>query len=707
MAAKSMNSYGNLKVGDKVQIKDGGIDVTNGVKAKKGRLYGQGGPLWAEIVGIYDKWETGKQWGLPAQVVKVRCANKGTVVWQVQPKDIYKQVITPDPAPEPDPPPKEPDPSDPLLDEDYDSLDEPFIDIPPSNDPFSPDGDSDKWYEGNKSDPSGGSTIENLAAIQPYISDSMFDNSPSAPSYKQITGGSGTKLFDTRHMESYLWRMGYSKNAIAQMITQAKKNGASKASILVGPLFRAEYKTNWDNAGRRKELLNADPSIIQNQYKFPFIATSGNANTITAAKYDYQIIPNDPRLPKNSPVANLEAKLTQMRASLGIPVHGNNDIARSMKMYMYNRYKIPDKNLAFNRTTTHVFFTRPDLNLLEDANHATKQVMNHTDTALLWRTRPELFKLLTSYHRCGDSDDLNLLLSNQVTSFNLTDERLATVRGGKSWAEHEMVYGEQYTGRTAGEFSCTFDETSEFSIINLMKLWITYIDNVSRGAWSPWYPHDSNGKVLNRDDDNCHVFDRALDYAASVYVFKCGPDGEEILYWSKYYGVFPIITGSSALSWDKSTPIGESPKLSIDFAYSFKKDLSPISLLEFNHVANAIGNMKWVPSYDAKYAGCTRPYVGSPYIEIDLGTPNVGSSDVNKASKKSQIRLKFRPDNSKTRSDSMLFSATKDNTAKNSTINTAKNTNSNSIISSTKSIISKKINYDISTPLNFRGKPLI
>ena len=77
-------------------------------------------------------------------------------------------------------------------------------------------------------------------------------------------------------------------------------------------------------------------------------------------------------------------------------------------------------------------------------------------------------------------------------------------------------------------------------------------------------------------------YSKTLDYGASVYVFKCGPDGEDVLYWSKYYGVFPTNTGASALSWNLSDSIGDAPKLNIKFKYSFKRDMSPISLFEFN-----------------------------------------------------------------------------------------------------------------------------
>ena len=58
----------NLAVGDKVQIKNGGIDVTNGAKAVKGKMYGESGPYWATITSITKDYSTGSRYGLPAKI---------------------------------------------------------------------------------------------------------------------------------------------------------------------------------------------------------------------------------------------------------------------------------------------------------------------------------------------------------------------------------------------------------------------------------------------------------------------------------------------------------------------------------------------------------------------------------------------------------------------------------------------------------------
>lgn len=292
------------------------------------------------------------------------------------------------------------------------------------------------------------------------------------------------------------------------------------------------------------------------------------------------------------------------------------------------------------------------------ASKAVPQVLNHTSAALLWRKNPELFKLLTDCSRCGDNNNFNFLLSNNVESFDILDETIATSEVGKSWGGHSIQYGSNFSGEGPGEFSCRFSETDELSIINLMKLWITYIHNVSRGIWHPSYNLRYDG-VINRDrvdyssESLSYVYSKTLDYAASVYVFKCAPNGEDVLYWTKYYGVFPINTGSNSLSWDKSNSIGDFQDLNIRFKYCFKKDLSPISLIEFNDIANVDVDFvdkdgteytTYETSFNRNYGHSSRPFVGPPFIELRLANPILTKNGVAYDQARSSIKLKFKRD---------------------------------------------------------------
>jgi hypothetical protein len=643
-----------FNVGDSVQIKAGGIDVTNGKKAKAGRLYGEGGPYWATIEKIVPGWATGSRWGLPATVTKYRCWNRGIVVWQVQEKDLVGKTNTEESAAAP----VEEKGTDPLVNDFNTGTNYSDNDIEANGTPYAPEKDSSIWTGGEESIYLPDTDISKPKDIDtPYISDSMFssDASRQTPDYlsaELMFRSASGELIPVDVVSRKVAGVRLTKEDIKKTITKY----TSRRTWIPAAPWRAKYLTNMDKYGRVAELKNEEytngklqkSSRLQNSENFPRVESLKALNNMDIAEYNYQIIPGD----KNYSITKtLEDKLKQVRRAYGLMVHGDNDIARSVKFYMYNRYKVPDTNLAHNKTVTHIFFTRPDLNIIS-SDVGTKlpnnQVLNHSESALIWRRYPEIFKLLTDCRRCKDNNNFNMLLSNQITSFSLLDESLDMIRAGRSWREHEIVYGQNYTGRTAGEFSCTFTETSEFSILNLIKMWMTYIDNISTGVWSPNY----SGGEYN------HAAHRALDYAASMYVFKCGPDGEDVLYWSKYYGVFPVANGASALSWERSSSTGNAPSLNINFAYSMKRDMNPISLLEFNHNAmidSSRLSKGWEAAWTLEQAGSSLPFVETPYIEISLTNPSFASANQVYKGQRTSIRLKYISDTSSQRDTDVLY----------------------------------------------------
>lgn len=628
-----------IYVGDRVQIKNGGIDVTNGKRATGGKLYGEGGPLWATVSLIDKNWKTGGRYGLKATVTKVRCVGSNDViVWQVRPEDIADNIIH--------------------------SGNKDLVQIKPiSPKPLIPS----PLYTTNQMIGSSNSSNKKLSPITMYAPGTKNEEWNTG---KQTSKNSDDYLPSTSSVETDLYTgtaMGENEQFTYPKTTgswrdlnesERKSIGTGSIKIDNSSINGANIRTAWQNPSKKKEMLNDNAIDIQNASAFPAKLSSPSGQL--SAKYDYRIIPGDKRYKKSE---KLEDKLKKARAAFGLQVHGNNNIARAVKYYMYNRFKSPDINMAFNKCTTHVFFTRPDLNLLycnvnNPSVYANSQVMNHTEAAMTWKRYPELFKLLTDGGRCKDKDNFNMLLSQQVSSFSIADETLSTYEAGKTWNDYSINYGDAYSGRTAGEFTCTFTETNDLSVIHLLKLWITYIDNVSRGAWSPSYDLLYGSKVRHASSDDSHIYTKTLDYGASAYVFKCGPDGEDVLYWTKYYGVFPVSTGASALSWDQGKPIGEVPNLNVTFKYSFKKDLSPISLIEFNDAGKigSVNSPQSVNSFNPNYNHSSRPYVGIPYIEMKLADPILTPGGVNYNQESTQIRLKFRKLSDSRLTDNLLYS---------------------------------------------------
>jgi len=120
-----------------------------------------------------------------------------------------------------------------------------------------------------------------------------------------------------------------------------------------------------------------------------------------------------------------------------------------------------------------------------------------------------------------------------------------------------------------------------------------------------------------------------LDYASSVYYILCGPDGETILFWSKYFGVFPTNAPSSITSWSKGTQM-KIPEYSTTFAYAFKEDFSPLTLAEFN--MNNTGAYLYRKTYEPSLIGTGKTFTGAPFID----------TSINSGSNAYEFKLKFR-----------------------------------------------------------------
>ena len=456
-------------------------------------------------------------------------------------------------------------------------------------------------------------------------------------------------------------------------------------------------------------ITNENKTLIQNAFGFPNQTDKKLSSLVNQVReeeeeslkvrqYDYQIKIDDPNIAQASDIS-IEDRLMKARAQFGLQVHGNTRLGKAIKYFLYNRYKnIDGGNLAWNRMVTHVFFTRPDLNLLYNNGPLLSELRNFSEVTLLWQRDPNLFRLLTDCNRTGESfkNNFNLLLSNQIANFEFKDETISKVESTKTWKDQKIIYGGSYTGRGDGEISCTFIETRELSITNLIRLWIMYIDNVTSGIWRPSYnlyrkhPEEAGGldlkvnygftnedkKLQNANDSlftekMSHIYTRTLDYAASCYAFKLREDGEEIMYWTKYYGLIPTSLSLSHLNWQAGSPDSDVKTVNVTFAYSFKKDLSPISLLEFN--ANSYiqdednQETPYEPNFDTNYdikhedgtystpSGVRSgvPLVGAPFItirsiysEMKRNKSNFlgyGASDNEGNEIPFSLRLKFKP----------------------------------------------------------------
>lgn len=322
-----------------------------------------------------------------------------------------------------------------------------------------------------------------------------------------------------------------------------------------------------------------------------------------------------------NPLKNMSAHQMMDNLNKSIFVQNNSDtvykdLAKSAQYY--NRYKMPTPNDALQKGFAHVFFVRPSCNIL-DSNYNMMSGLSRNETfSYANQSAKWLLKELVASN--GQPHDFMMLPSNYVAGFSLSDEYINTDSYGKTYTGYKIAYGKSsIESKTAGTLSITFNDDRDLHIYQLHRLWVEYINGVYRGEISPL---------------SSNIKNKILDYVGACYYILTAEDGETIIFWSKYYGIFPTQIPSSQYSWGAGN-IVSAPQLEMQYNFSFKEDYNPYSILEFNYNSRCdVNGTSYVPIYDNKLGHAGSTWVGEPFIELQ--TSNSGDHPY-------VLKLRFRP----------------------------------------------------------------
>lgn len=331
-------------------------------------------------------------------------------------------------------------------------------------------------------------------------------------------------------------------------------------------------------------------------------------------------LPDSPPAPSPVNINNdLGGKISQnLRNLFGMNIGQDYTQMVQWQSHYYNRFKVPVIDDALQRGFAHVFFVRPDCNFLtDDGKDISSTVKNKTSLYYALKRNPSLiYELVADNSKVSNnSHDFMLFLSNKVSSFSLSDEYIKSDTYGQTYSGHKISYGKHNVeSKSAGNFSISFIDDRNFSVYHLHKIWMDYISDVYRGNMAPKTKYIDN---------------RILDYATCCYYIVTAEDGETIIFWSKYYGVFPTTAPSTNYAWAKGNIISV-PEIEISYNYSFKEDYNPMSLVDLNTNSHVAGYSQWYqPIYDKKLGHSGMIWVGAPFIMYS-------STDNN-------FKLKFKP----------------------------------------------------------------
>lgn len=340
-----------------------------------------------------------------------------------------------------------------------------------------------------------------------------------------------------------------------------------------------------------KDITHHTKNVVQNSKSFP--KKVGTSKGIS--KYNYFINYNNDGVLSN---------MDELRE------HYNFDIQTYSALFnkltsSYNRFKLANPNDVLTRGFPHVFFTRPDCNFFDSSNKTKlrNRAASDPNVSYAHAHKPELLNMLSQV----SDTDWNWLLSNKATSFQTSDESIGNDTYGTTYHKNSIAYGKSNReSKAAGSFSIDFADTKDLDILHLTKLWTDYIDKVYHGVWKP---------------KRKYIWGKILDYACSCYYIITAEDGETIIFWSKYYGVFPVNIPSSSYSWNAGSPIFQQ-NLNITFQYSFKEDFNPAAMVEFNLNSRIqdLNRIKYAATYNPNLGTTGYTWVGKPFIELCSGS---------------------------------------------------------------------------------------
>lgn len=274
----------------------------------------------------------------------------------------------------------------------------------------------------------------------------------------------------------------------------------------------------------------------------------------------------------------------------------------------YDRFKLPKPNLAISGFHAHVFFVKPRCNILTSSGDLCDQVKNDPVFEYAKDHCRELLVEISAKQGPTDfSSPFMLSLSNYVKNFSTNDEEIDYETYGETYTGYKIAYGKHdIASKTARSFSVRFMDDSELHIYHLHKLWVDYISKVYRGHIMP---------------DLNDIARKIIDYAGAIYYILTAEDNETIVFWSKYYGVFPRSIPSSQFSWEYGSKV-KPEDFTVEYMASWKKDYDPAIILEFNTNAgiNTIlnnGNTNYSTTYDNSLGHSNLDMVGIPYISVE------------------------------------------------------------------------------------------
>lgn len=278
---------------------------------------------------------------------------------------------------------------------------------------------------------------------------------------------------------------------------------------------------------------------------------------------------------------------------------------RSEMDYMnkFHRFGVIDPYRALGKTREYIFFTKPDLQLLQGSGELNTQLANEPFfIEALDRWKDVMYQLQSSV---SNSPYIHLLTNTVTSSLDLPTISSEDVENSSN------IFGDTINYRwssdmssNAHEFSLEFTDNKYLEVYMLFRIWDEYVNKKTRGLITP----PSN-----------YVLNKILHDQISIYKIIVGEDAETVIHYTKLYGVYPTNVPRDAFG-----NISENGglTLNINFKAAFVEDMDPLIIDDFNHLFRLTGNRssKDKDIYDKTNLCMNGDWVRAPHIVRDETT---------------------------------------------------------------------------------------
>lgn len=294
-------------------------------------------------------------------------------------------------------------------------------------------------------------------------------------------------------------------------------------------------------------------------------------------------------------------------ASFGL--YSKEDLAEA-RYSRYSRFgRVLDPYSRLNDTREHLFFVKPDLHIcatgteLEDGYGGKEDysvnglTLNpQLDTNAYFRdliTRyPDVVKELQNSAGSNNKDPFSHLLSFTVNSnLDLPGSEASTIDTGNTIFGTNLEYlKDSEVADENPSFSLEFIDTKKLEVYQYFKAYSMYHIARKSGIVTP--PHID------------YIRYKRLHNVMGIFKFLIDEDGETIVHYSYFWGVYPVSVPREAFS---NQEFNEGLTFSISFKAAFVEDSDPRILDHFNHLMMPLVQdpNKYIPIVDNSFTSNT------------------------------------------------------------------------------------------------------